>query len=209
MRQAKSAAIKFLNLLPRAADMTIVDFDTEVRTFRYGQNDFPRLVERIRARKADGYTALYDALGVYLDGASSQEGRKVLVLYTDGGDTRSHITFSEMINLVKASDVSAYVVGFLSHQPGSMKSEQQMKLQQIAEVSGGQAFFPSVVDDLDKTYEKVLADVRSQYVLGYVSSNQKADGRWRDVEIKLARNDLKNIRLRMRRGYFAPYRESR
>jgi Ca-activated chloride channel family protein len=209
MRQSKSAAIKFLNLLPRAVDMTVVDFDTEVRTFRYGQADFPRLVERIRARKADGWTALYDALGVYLDGASGQDGRKVLLLYTDGGDTRSHISFSDALNLLKASDVTSYVVGFLAHQSSSTKMDQQMKLQRIAELSGGQAFFPNVADDLDGAYEKVLADIRSQYILGYVSTNQKADGTWRDVEIKLTRKDLKNVKLRTRRGYFAPYRESR
>ncbi|MBI3262794.1 MAG: VWA domain-containing protein [Acidobacteria bacterium] len=209
MRQSKSAAIKFLNLLPRAADMTVVDFDTEVRAFRYGQDDFPRVVERIRARKADGWTALYDALGVYLDGASSQDGRKVLVLYTDGGDTRSHISFSDTITLLKASDVTAYVVGFLAHQSSSTRMEQQMKLQQIAGQSGGQAFFPNVADDLEGAYEKVLADIRSQYILGYVSTNQKADGTWRDVEIKLTRKDLRNVKLRSRRGYFAPYRESR
>ena len=89
---ARSAAIKFLNTLHDARDITLVDFDTEVRVARFGQSEFPRLVERIRTRKADGYTALYDALGVYLDGASSQDGRKILVLYTDGGDNASSIT---------------------------------------------------------------------------------------------------------------------
>ena len=51
---------------------------------------FPRLIERIRGRKPDGFTALYDALGVYLDGASDQEGRPVLVIYSDGVDSRSN-----------------------------------------------------------------------------------------------------------------------
>jgi Ca-activated chloride channel homolog len=88
---SRSAAVKFLNTLSDAEDMTLVDFDTEVRVARYGQQDFPRLVERIRSRKPDGYTALYDALGVYLDGAAGDEGRTILVLYTDGGDTRSTI----------------------------------------------------------------------------------------------------------------------
>ena len=58
------------------------------------RNDYPRLVERIRARKPDGWTALYDAIGVYLNGAQEQDGQKVLVLYTDGGDTRSSLTFT-------------------------------------------------------------------------------------------------------------------
>ena len=86
---ALTAAIKFLKGLPEAQDITLVDFDTEVRIARYGQPDFPRLVERIRGRKPEGLTALYDALGVYLDGLTELEGRKVLVIYTDGGDTRS------------------------------------------------------------------------------------------------------------------------
>jgi VWFA-related protein len=74
LKLARSAAIKFLNMLPEADDMTLVDFDTEVRVAKYGQKDFPRLVERIRQRKADGWTALYDAVGVYLDGAHDDKG---------------------------------------------------------------------------------------------------------------------------------------
>src|SRR6185436_13955662 len=66
LKLARSAAIKFLNMLPEAADITLVDFDTLVRITRYPQADFPRLVERIRMRKPDGYTALYDAIGTYL-----------------------------------------------------------------------------------------------------------------------------------------------
>ena len=71
--------------------------DTEVRVTRYPQRDFARLVERIRQRKPDGYTALYDALGVYLDGADQQNGRSILVMYTDGGDTRSVRLFSQIL----------------------------------------------------------------------------------------------------------------
>ena len=66
-----------------------MDFDTEVRVTRYPQRDFARLVERIRMRKPDGWTALYDALGVYLDGADGRDGRTILVMYTDGADSRS------------------------------------------------------------------------------------------------------------------------
>ena len=95
MKLAQSAAIKFLNMLPAAEDITLVDFDTQVRITRYPQRDFARLVERIRQRKPDGWTALYDALGTYLDGADSQDGRKVMVMYTDGGDSRSALSFSE------------------------------------------------------------------------------------------------------------------
>ncbi len=102
--------------------MTLVDFDTEVRVAKYGQLDFPRLVERIRARKPSGFTAMYDALGVYLDSAAEAQGRKILVLFTDGGDTRSTIRFGDVLTLVRASDVTVYSVGFLENQPSSVRA---------------------------------------------------------------------------------------
>ena len=206
IRFARTAAIKFLNGLPEAEDITLVDFDTEVRVARYGQNDFPRLVERIRGRKPDGWTALYDALGIYLDGADELDGRKVLVIYTDGGDTRSAITFSESLEMLRASDVTVYAIGFLEHQSASLRNEQKMRLQQLTEITGGQAFFPASTRVLDQVYERVLAQIRAQYSLGFTSSNPRKDGTWRKVEVRLTGEHLQGLKVRARKGYFAPLR---
>ena len=201
---SRSAAIKFLNTLSDAVDMTLVDFDTEVRVARYGQQDFPRLVERIRSRKPDGYTALYDALGVYLDGAAEDDGRTILVLYTDGGDTRSTIGFSDLMTLIRASDVTVYAIGFLNNQSSAVRAEQRARLHQIADATGGQAFFPTTMKDVEGMYEKIVAQIRAQYSLGYTSTNTKQDGEWRKVEIKVKRPD---VRIQTRKGYFAPYKQ--
>ena len=202
----RTAAIKFLNTLLDAVDVTVVDFDTEVRTARFSQAEFARLIERIRRQKTTGMTALYDAIGVYLDGAASQDGRKIMVLYTDGWDTRSSMRFSELLDLLKASDVTVYVVGAIAHQSGIGRDQARSVLQAIAETTGGQAFFPTSVKDLDAMYEKVLGEIRAQYTIGYVSSNDHADGAWRRVEIKLAAKERKDLRIRSRKGYFAPLR---
>ena len=77
IKDVRTAAIKFLNTMEHAVDITLVDFDTEVRVARYASSDYARLIERIRSRKPDGYTALYDALGLYLNGAAMQDGQKV------------------------------------------------------------------------------------------------------------------------------------
>ena len=204
MSFTKTASIKFLNTLTDAVDITVVDFDTEVRTARYGQSEFARLIERIRQKKADGYTALYDAIGTYLDGASGQSGRKIMLVYTDGGDTRSSLAWHELLDLLKASDVTVYAIGMLEHQMQSTKMQQRMTIQQMAEVTGGQAFFPLAVKELDKVYEKVVAEIRAQYTIGFQSTNQKTDGAWRKVEVKVVRKDL---RVRSRRGYFAAYKK--
>jgi Ca-activated chloride channel family protein len=171
LKLARSAAVRFLNLVPEAVDITLVDFDTQVRITRYPQRDFARMVERIRMRKAEGLTALYDALGTYLDGAESQPGRKIMVMYTDGGDTRSALSFTETVTLLKASQVTVYAIG-------------------LVERTGSD--------------EKVLAEIKGQYHLGYLSTNTSTNGAWRKVEVKTTRPDLK---VRSRKGYFGPFKK--
>jgi VWFA-related protein len=77
----------------------------------------------------------------------------------------------------------------------------------MAELTGGQSFFPTSIKQLDEVYAKVLAQIRAQYTVGYVSANTRTDGAWRKVEIKLTRKDDRGLRTRARRGYFAPYKQ--
>jgi VWFA-related protein len=109
------------------------------------------------------------------------------------------------MTFVKATDVTVYAIGLLEHQPSSVKSDQRMRLQQITDATGGQAFFPFSMKEVDSAYEKILAQIRAQYSLGYLSTNEKTDGQWRRVEIKVKKPD---IRIQARKGYFAPYKES-
>ena len=202
---ARTAAIKFLNTLPEAVDVTLVDFDTEVRAARFTQADFPRLVERIRSRKPQGFTAIYDALGVYLDGSANDDGRTILVVFSDGGDTRSALRFSEAITLLKASDVTVYSIGLIQNQSASVQTGQRASLTRLAEESGGQAFFPRSMRDVEIAYVAIEAQIRGQYTLGYLSTNTARDGRWRKVDVRVRREGLRGMEVRTRKGYFAPY----
>ncbi|MEO6214170.1 MAG: VWA domain-containing protein [Vicinamibacterales bacterium] len=204
IKDVRTAAIKFLDAVHPVEDITLVDFDTEVRTARFASDD-ARLVERIRSRKPDGYTALYDAVGTYLDGASAQTGEKILVMYTDGGDTRSAMNQGELLDLLRASDVTVYAIGYLEHQ-GSARAGQQQVLQRFAGATGGQAFFPTRLKDLDKMYAKILREISARYSLGYVSTDRRSDGKWRDVRIRVIGPEFKDARVRTRPGYFAPYK---
>ena len=206
IKMSRSAAIKFLNTMNYARDMTLVDFDTEVRVTKFSQQDFPRLVERIRSRKPEGFTAMYDALGVYLDGATDLMGRKILVVFTDGGDTRSAIRFGDAMTLIRASDVMVYAIGFLDNQSSGSRSDQRLRLTQMATESGGSAFFPSTMKEIEEAYDTIVSQVRSQYTLGYISTNTATDGRWRKVEIRVRTAAASGARIQSRKGYFAPYR---
>jgi Ca-activated chloride channel family protein len=208
INDVRTGMIKFVNANEHAVDTTLVDFDTEVRLARYGGSDYPRLIERIRMRKADGWTAFYDAIGVYLNGAAEQDGEKILLIYTDGGDTRSSLSFSEVLDLLKASDVTTYAIGYLEHQSQSARNEQRMQLQRMAELTGGDAYFPGSVKELEKIYSKIERTVAARYSLGYTSTDTRMDGSWRKVQIRLKRADLKTAKLRTREGYYAPYKET-
>jgi Ca-activated chloride channel family protein len=206
INDVRTGVIKFLLANEAAVDFTLVDFDTEVRVTRYGPDETERLIERIRRKKPDGWTALYDAVGVYLHSVGGADGQKILLLYTDGGDTRSELTFSDLLDLLRSADVTVYTIGYLENQSSSARTMQQSQLQRMAGITGGQAFFPTSMKDLEKIYEKIQREIAARYSLGYVSSDTRKDGEWRKVEIRLKRPDLKGARLRTRTGYFAPYR---
>ena len=206
---AKTAAIRFLRGLDFAADMTLVEFDTQVRVSRFTQADFPRLVERLRSQRAEGMTALYDALGVYLDGAFAQDGRKLLLLYTDGADTRSRLRYSELRDLLRASDVTVHAIGFQARRRNMAQLRARQRVRQIAELTGGRAWFPVSQDDLDDVYRRIREELEARYSLGYVSTDRTTDGAWRRVTVSLreGRPELDDVRIRTREGYFAPYIE--
>ena len=208
-RFSQTAAIRFLRSLDFAVDMTLVDFDTQVRVSRYGQRDFPRLVERLRGQETGGMTSLYDALGVYLDGAFTQDGRKVLVLYTDGGDTRSRMRFDELVDLVRASDVTVYAIGFQTQTLTVDRMMDQRRLEEIVGLTGGRCYFPDAVRELDEIYAQIRDELGARYSLGYVSTDPATDGAWRRVTVRFAdsRPELEGARIRARKGYFAPYIE--
>ncbi len=201
---SRTAAIKFMNALEHARDITLVDFDTEVRLARFSQDDFPQLIERIRSRKPDGWTAFYDAIQTYVNGVAMEDGQKVLVVYTDGGDTRSRVSMRQVIELLKMIDVTVYAIGFVNNQPASVRMDQRMKLEQLADATGGEAYFPGSKDELTKMYDQILDELNGRYTIGYVSTNTDRRAGWRKVDIRVTNPAFRNVKLRARDGYYAP-----
>jgi Ca-activated chloride channel family protein len=200
---SRNAAIKFLNTFPKAVDFTLVEFSDDVRAARFSQDEFPRLVERIRNGKARGRTSLYDAATVYLGSAFDQTGRKVLVIYTDGDDTSSSRTWDETLRTLRASDVTVYPIGFFAGR-GSPRMMLQSRLTEIARLTGGRALFPASMKELEPMYSSIAKEIHGQYLLGYVPTNSARDGKWRKVDIKLKKPPSARVQIRTREGYFAP-----
>jgi len=205
--EAATASIQFVNAVEDSADATLVDFDTTVRLGRFSPSSYPQLFERIRNRRAGGLTALYDALAVYLAEAMPREGQHVLILYTDGGDSSSSTTFGRVSELLRSStNVIVYSIGYLENQSTAFRLEQQMRLTMLARDTGGNAYFPTSGKQIRGIYDSILRDLTSRYVLGYVSSNQSADGRFRKLQVRLSGSANKKLTVRTRPGYIAARR---
>jgi len=204
LREASNAAVQFVSALEEAVDATLVDFDTSIRMGRFEPASYPRLFERIRDGSAEGGTALYDAVGAYIESSLARDGQHVLLLYSDGGDSTSRMNFGQLVDLLRLGNVIVYAVGYLENQSGSARIAQQMRLSQIARETGGDAFFPASPREMHEFYARILDELTSRYTLGYVSTAAKPDGRFRKVEIKLNRPDLRGAKVRTRSGYLAP-----
>jgi len=203
LKLSQQAAVRFLESIPRARDLITIFFDEDIRLSRYDSENQQGLIERIETIKGGGWTALYDAIAVYLARVQDSNGRKILVLFTDGEDTRSAIGLGELLQTIRSSPVTIYPIGFMGGFPtGSTRLLQSRAfLQQIAEITGGQLFTPSTSKDLGLIYQKILDELSAQYVIGFVSDNQRRDGKFRKLKVDVRRDGMK---VRHRMGYFAP-----
>jgi Ca-activated chloride channel family protein len=203
LRLSKEAAVRFLDTIPRARELYTVFFDEEIRVSRYDSENQQGLFERIHELKGGGNTALFDAIATYISRVQGAPGRKTLVLFSDGEDSRSTLGLSEFMEVVRSSGVTIYPIAFSGgFSPGSSRAlRSKVFLQQIAEMTGGQVFSPHSSRELAAIFQKILDELAAQYVLGYVSSNPQRDGKFRKLKVELKRPGLK---VRHRPGYYAP-----
>jgi VWFA-related protein len=206
LKLSQEAATRFLESVPRARELITIFFDHEIRVSRYDSENQQGLYDRIHAAKGGGDTALYDAMAVYLSRVQGMSGRKVLVLFTDGEDSRSELMLPEVMQLLRSSRVTVYSICFPSFAPGSTRAvKSRAVLQQFADLTGGAIFNPSQSRDLAAIYQKILDELGAQYVLGYVSDNQKADGKLRRLVVELP--NRKDLKVRHRTGYMGKPKE--
>jgi len=149
-----------------------------------------------------GGTSLYDA--VYLaasDVLRGEAGRRVIILLTDGFDTTSSYKIENAIERAWRSEVIIYAIAVGSPAYGGINKG---VLDKLCKETGGRTFEPRGYADLDKTFDEIQTDLRTQYVISYTPSNGAADGTFRKIEVKLVGETRKDLRVRSRRGYYAP-----
>jgi Ca-activated chloride channel family protein len=209
---AQEAAIGFARRL-RSQDLAeVIDFDSRVVVLQSFTSKANELEQAIRKTSAGGSTSMFNAIYIALKDLkkvvarnSEEIRRQAIVVLSDGEDTSSLLPFEEVLDLAKRSETSIYCIGLRADEAstGGTKAfnEAEFDLRQFAQQTGGRAFFPNQVSELNSIYTQISDELSSQYTVGYTSRNPRKDGGWRRVVVRV---DRPNAVARTKLGYFAP-----
>ncbi|UCF38850.1 MAG: VWA domain-containing protein [Acidobacteriota bacterium] len=198
------AAINFIRAVMQRNDQALlVEFDQGVTLLHDFTNKPTAIIREIEKLRAGGGTALRDAIfSVARDKMTDRDARKTLVIVSDGDDLNSRRSMEETLEIVQAAELTIYAIGTSRFGASSNKKGERV-LEQLANESGGRAFFPYSAELLNDAFELINQELRSQYSLTYTPSNMVVlDGKFREIDVRITEG--KDLRLRHRLGYRLP-----
>jgi len=202
----QEAAIEFLNqaIRLRYDHAFVVGFDATPEVTQDFTDNTEALAHGVRELRPGGGTAMFDAIyfacrDKLLKSSRSIPSRRAIILLSDGEDNLSHVTREDAIEMAQRAEAIVYAI---STNISGVKGQGDKVLERIADATGGRAFFPFQIRDVANDFAEIQNELRSQYAVSYKPADFKADGHYRTIEI--VANDRKNLRVRSRRGYYAP-----
>lgn len=204
MRIGKSWLTRFLRssleIRNPLDEYSLITFNTAINLVKTFSDSTGDVQSEVALQKPGGWTALYDAIYRGLDHLKQgRNEKKALIVVSDGEDNRSRYSFSDVRELCRESDVQIYGIGL----PGP-ESRGHGTMGELVALSGGRAFF-SGLGDLGYYFDLIHAELRSQYLLGYIPSNRARNGLWRQIRVKLdAPKGLPKLSIKTKDGYYAP-----
>src|ERR1700687_5155222 len=207
IRRARDALSRFIQTSHNSDEYFLIGFNQRAQLLLDKTRDGQAVLDKLTFVQTRGQTALYDAC--YLGVEKVQRGvhpKRALLLISDGQDNNSRYTFTELRKLLKESDVTLYGIGILSGSDAgsSLGMEGQGTLDELANVSGGKAFFPRSAAEMDDIFEQIALELRHQYSIGYRPPNFVSDGKWHRIKVKVAPpRGLPRLFVRRKEGYFA------
>jgi len=159
------------------------------------------LEEALNGVPAQGMTALYDAIEAGLQHLKQgKRDKKVLIVVSDGGDNASRRRLDQVLQDAARSDAIIYTIGVFDEDDADRNPG---VLRRIARATGGQAFFPPTSADVTPVCERIAADIRRQYTIGYSPTNSKLDDTYRTIRVTATTPHGRRVFVRARSGYIA------
>jgi Ca-activated chloride channel homolog len=200
----KQTALEFLQEVLRKEDLSLVmEFNRSVSLLQDFTSQVRMLEKALEGIRIGSGTSIHDAIFLAADEKLKHEaGRKAIIVISDGADTTSKLKLNDALEAAQRADVIIYAIS--NRAGGAFYSQYERDdgtLKKYAEATGGKAFFPSKPQDLKKAFDSIQAELRSQYSLAYISTNQAHDGKYRTISVSIPRQ--KELKIRVRKGYYA------
>jgi Ca-activated chloride channel family protein len=203
---ARDAATTFLKMGNPEHEFFLVTFSQQARLEENFTTDITRLQQRLLFTPAKGLTPLFDAVYLGLDKMKSASNkRRALLLITDGEDNHSRYSFGDIKEFAKERDVQIFAIGIVNPY-GELAQGKTGRaiIEDLVDVTGGRAFFPDSVNELEDICTKIGVELKNEYVLGYHSTNEAKDGKWRKIRLKInGPKGLPPLSVRGKSGYYA------
>lgn len=200
MLSVQKAANRFIDKLARGDRARVGFFHERVvlgPRFTDDMKEHSAIIKRMRPQRS---THLFDALVEGLDALEPVQGRKVLLVFSDGADEGSRATMPVVLEAARRSDASVYAVGLVGWSAAAGMHTDQAVLEEVSRVTGGRAFFPEDEDAMKDAFDRIRSELRNQYRMGYVPDERAAgSGGWREVSVELTRR--RGLTVRCRLGY--------
>ena len=198
---ARNSLVRFLQSGNPEDEYLLITFNQRTTLVQGFTRESSAIQNEVGIRNPGGRTALYDAVYLGLNQIrGGKNEKKAIILITDGEDNSSRYTSAEVREFAKESDVQIYAIG----EEGKL-GYGRAEIQNIVSLTGGRAFFPNNFSELDYYIDLIHAELRNQYVLGYVPTNKTHDGKWRKIRVKLEPPEgLPKLLVHAREGYYAP-----
>ncbi len=205
--RARKALSEFMRTSNPKDEFFVVGFNDRPAVIVDYTSDVDDVEARMVMLRPENRTALIDA--IYLGVNKLREAkydRKALLVVSDGGDNRSRYTEGELRKLVRESDVQIYSIGIFEQYAPTMEEELgPLLLADVCNMTGGRLFRVIDAGDMGDIAERISAELRNEYVIGYRPSEVKQDGNWRKLKIRLVPPPgLPPLTVHNRQGYYAP-----
>ena len=198
-----SAAHRFVHAILRSQDqMSLLQFATDVKELTPFTNKAAQIDRGLNQLHADFATALYDAILLGSEGLARKDGRRVLVLVSDGGDTAKSTTYQQALESALRHEVMIYsIIDVPIEASAGRDLDGEHALITIAEQTGGKSFYISA-GGLDKAFAQVSEDLRTQYLIGYYPKNQEPGRIFHRLEVTVPRAASQDFNIRHKTGYY-------
>ncbi len=210
--KAKQAALQFFKTANPRDEFFLIGFNERAELLSPFTNNAEDLQGRLLSASAKGKTALLDAIYLGLSQMrGAQNGKRALLIISDGGDNNSRYNEKDIKRLVRESDTQLYSIGIFEPFEYRNRTPEELNgptlLNEMTELTGGRAFSVENLNDLPDIAAKIGLELRNQYILGYHPSHKAHDARWRKIKIKLRTpKGLPPLTAYAKTGYYAPSR---